>query len=1073
LADDEIVNGAYEGVSWWWRKVHIPAHFEGKKIILHLRGARLRAEVYLNGELVGYNIITETSFECDLSQAAKTGKDNLLAIRITNPGGRYDWLDVQTMQWGDVRFNKSYGMGGLDRGLSITAHDPVYLSDLYVLNRPEITTLDAYAEIVNTSADMITGVLLFEIMDNGKPIKSIDKDIEINPGDSLNVKETIELPGGELWSKENPKLYQIRARVITENGGTEWSDDESTNFGLRWFNAENIGSNAILTYNGERIRIYSAISWGFWGFNGLWPSPGLARKEVEQARKLGFNTLSFHRKVARTDVLKAQDSLGLYRYMEPGGGVTAFIEGAKGMGEKSTTGDIDPSGGDGQPRSFAEQYMEEKIKGMVRDHRGHTSLLMYAIQNEISVNLHNPRIFHIIRLIHRMDPSRPVILKSGIPPNNQVWMKPYEDSVRFDDGTSYSGWWTQHTVGGPAIWMDDFYQGPEEFTHRADNYREVTMWGEMFGASSTDNHQLMVSQIENSPSGSSYDLQDHKEVLGAYDAFLDKWGFRKAFPQSSDLFLDIGNKVYDFFGRVIETARLDESNDMLVISGWESTSIHLHCGMVDNLRNLKGANPEWLARGYQKLRPVFKARHIVKEAGSQLIADIYLLNETNQSANGRLKLQITAPDGKVFVEEGFDVPVWEQGRFVYLAKEAWESPELDQEGYYQVELRLEGDNKAISNEKILVLHSRKAIDKDTKIGILTNDGRFIAGFNRSFEANAERYTPENDYDLLIMAYEQGKGRSYYFNESDIKNTKDLKLYQSLSFGTGSEPMRLEFAKLPPGEAKLRFHFYPETGDYAGRRVFDILANNKVVLENIDFVAETGRADKPLVKEAKYTIPEDGQIAITINNKVQEVGYINALEIICPDTLVRVNCGGGEYQAHDGKMWYAYHAPLPQEVDQSVIEKIRAGTDLLVISQGGESLHASAEFLSRTGAFDFKEMVGGARRSSFGSWYFVRKHPVYDGLPVDQAMKSYYQVPALQTSNGIILDGNTIDVFAGYGRDHSRRVGAASFTCPLDKGNIVFHTLPGLIPACYDVQTGIHPVVGRRLIWNSMGYLMKQ
>src|SRR5580693_8903105 len=45
-ADDEVKNGAYYGVSWWWRTIEIPASFQGKRIFLHVRGARQRAEVY-------------------------------------------------------------------------------------------------------------------------------------------------------------------------------------------------------------------------------------------------------------------------------------------------------------------------------------------------------------------------------------------------------------------------------------------------------------------------------------------------------------------------------------------------------------------------------------------------------------------------------------------------------------------------------------------------------------------------------------------------------------------------------------------------------------------------------------------------------------------------------------------------------------------------------------------------------------------------------------------------------------------------------------------------------------------
>ena len=48
-ADDPIPeNGAYVGVSWWWREIEFPAAMSGQRILLDVRGARLRAEVLLN-----------------------------------------------------------------------------------------------------------------------------------------------------------------------------------------------------------------------------------------------------------------------------------------------------------------------------------------------------------------------------------------------------------------------------------------------------------------------------------------------------------------------------------------------------------------------------------------------------------------------------------------------------------------------------------------------------------------------------------------------------------------------------------------------------------------------------------------------------------------------------------------------------------------------------------------------------------------------------------------------------------------------------------------------------------------
>src|ERR1019366_7283282 len=121
-ADDPVPqNGAYFGVSWWWREIEIPAKMKGKSIFLRVLGAHLRAEVYLNEKLVGYSIMEELPFEAELTHMARPGERNVLAIRITNPFGRFDWVDGLNAQWGAVKIYRSHGFGGLDRGMTISA----------------------------------------------------------------------------------------------------------------------------------------------------------------------------------------------------------------------------------------------------------------------------------------------------------------------------------------------------------------------------------------------------------------------------------------------------------------------------------------------------------------------------------------------------------------------------------------------------------------------------------------------------------------------------------------------------------------------------------------------------------------------------------------------------------------------------------------------------------------------------------------------------------------------------------------------------------------------------------------
>ena len=608
-ADDPIPqNGAYFGVSWWFRAIDIPASMAGKRIFLHIRGAHLRAEVYLNRKLVGYSIMEELPFEADLTAAAKPGGENLLAIRITNPFGRFDWVDGLNEQWGAVKLYRSHGFGGLDRGMTISAHDGVRITDMWVFNKAEGDSITAHAAIESPHGVGAVAEVIFEIIDRrtNKVVVESGRTHSLTPGlqvsvvegsdDSAKTKITssdLTLKSAIPWDLHEPTLYLLRATILSVDGHT---DTRTIPFGFRWFAPDGLGKDAIFRLNGRRTKIYTSISWGYWGINGMFPTPELAEKEVTQAKKLNLNCLNFHRNLAKEDVLRAHDRLGLLRYMEPGAGKMAI--GKLPSGAQANSAGIVMEKPTSAADKFAQRYMFVKCVEMVKAHRSHPSVIEYCLQNEIGADLKNPDTIAILEAMRAEDPSRCIVLNDGFvaPPRKaaQAWFAPYDPKLHRSDEEEWGGWWNQHQGAGDQ-WYDEFYKSPTDFTYRSPVHAQLSEFGEMEGCATPDNHSLMLHQlaapratgIGNQPANTSYDLRDHREILAATDAFLDRWGFRGAFPATETLWTSIGKKCYDTWQNYMENARISDDLDFCAISGWESTSIENHSGIVDNLRNFK------------------------------------------------------------------------------------------------------------------------------------------------------------------------------------------------------------------------------------------------------------------------------------------------------------------------------------------------------------------------------------------------------------------------------------------------------------------------------------------------------
>ncbi len=992
-ADDDIPqNGAYFGVSWWHRPIDIPAAMAGKRLFLHIRGARLRAEVYLNGQLCGYSIMEELPFEADLTHAAKPGEPNHLAIRLTNPFGRFDWVDGLNAKWGKVALFRSHGFAGLDRGITLSAHSyPVRVRDAYVLNTPTPRSIVACVEFEALSEgkepidfelrviDPATGKVIGE---NGNFIPAM------KVGDPmLQVALPITCDGAEIWDPASPKLYHLRihfARTSKIAGGSVNGDSEteptpdaiqrSVVFGFRWFAPDGVThagekSNAMFRLNGKRIRLYSSISWGFWGINGLFPVPELAEKEVRSAQALGLNCLNFHRNLAKEEVLRWHDRLGVFRYMEPGGGKLAIGRlptnvqaNAAGIVMEKPTSEAD---------IFAQRFTFVKCVEMVKAHRSHPSVIIYCLQNELGADLKNPATLAVLKAMHDEDPSRIVELNDGFEERGaaQAWYEPWgynpsdpstkgeivEGKLHRSDENPFGDFWNNHQGAGDQ-WYDEFYQSPAKFTYKSPQRPILSEYGEMEGCARPDNHALMVHQLTEtykrySGPGSrpaSYDLEDHQQVLAAYDKFLNKWGFRKAFPTAEGLFAALGRTCFDSWQNYMENARISDELDYAVISGWESTAIENHSGIVDNLRNPK-ADPKIIAGSLLPVRPIAKQRALAIEQGKPAVFDLYLANDTGQPATGTLTFSMITPSGKLQTLTTLPAPAQMPDQFSYLLKEAFTTPPLLEEGLYRFKFSISSAPLSTQTKELWVTRSEGP-------NVECHRSTRIAAAGLTVELQKQFHGNLSQSCFAIEAFKTA-------------TACDLIVTSGYSSNVAKDA---------------------DTGETTGEAM-------------------------PAMKPGH--VPEPGETP----------------------TITR--------EGH---------------IDPAVLDAIRAGTPLLILAQSNTLADGIAKQLAAAGAFTYAGQVGDFRAPWMGNWYFVREHPLYAGMPVNDAMGLFYQVKGRQ-SNGLLIEnppaGPNVEIITAYSRDHDRKIGAGTFTCKLGKGRIVFHRCPDF-----------HPVLQQRFLANAIHWL---
>jgi hypothetical protein len=730
------------------------------------------------------------------------------------------------------------------------------------------------------------------------------------------------------------------------------ADVKSVAFGFRSFAPEGLGANALFRLNGRRMKIYTAISWGYWGINGMWPTPELAEKEVTQAKKLNLTCLNFHRNLAKEDVLRAHDRLGLLRYMEPGAGKMAIGKLPSGV-QANAAGIVMEKPTDAADK-FAQRYMFTKCVEMVKAFRSHPSVIEYCLQNEIGADLSNPDTIAVLEAMHKEDPSRCVVLNDGFvaPPRKaaQAWYEPWSDKLHRSDEEEWGGWWNQHQGAGDQ-WYDEFYKGPDDFTYKSPERKVISEFGEMEGCATPDNHSLMLHEyadpkgtgIGNQPANTSYDLKDHQEIVAAYDAFLDKWGFRGAFPATEHLWTSLGKKCYDTWQNYMENARISDELDFAAISGWETTAIENHSGIVDNLRNFK-SDPTPISATLLPVRPVAKQRAACTALGEAATFDLYLLNDTDKAATGTMTFSAVSPSGKLIKFAEFPSPEWKQDQFSYLVKEAFVTPKLDEEGLWRFKFAISSAPLNTQTKEIWVTTASWPI------------GPYLGGLPRIYGVGVAGLSPAVRHQLEQL------GPTFHVQEFKV------------------------------GEK------------------YDVIVSSGLV---------TGAA------------------------ATQNAGDTTGLE---------AQPSGGA----------ARPAVLAGVLADGILEAVRAGTPLLAIPQTDALSDGVAKQLAAAGAFAYSGNVGDVRAPWMGNWYFVRKHPVYDGLPVDQAMGIHYQANG-KAANGLLIDrapgGAEVEIVAAYSRDHSRVIGAGTFTAKLGAGKVLYHRVPEM-----------QPVMQQRFLANALRWL---
>lgn len=752
--------GNYVGVSWWSKMFHLDGNLKNKRITLFFQSVNLRAEVYVNRRLVGYDVIGNTPFEVNITDAVFFGQDNQLDIRITDPVGNFEWNDNILMRWGNNLVPAVHGFGGITGNVILRATDAVTISDIYVQNQLDPKKVNIIITLDNYSGSAQRGELAVGIRekDNSNAIvwqKTISATLPVS-SNIFTISATV--PQAKLWELSETKsikeanLYEATVKFTSDN--KQIADNNAQRFGFRWFNVGEKDGDKRFYLNSKRVFIMAAMTRGFWPTNGIFPTPAMAQRDMKTIFDLGLNTMLMHRAIGQPLVFNYADSTGLFTYEEPGG--YRIMPNKK----DSIYG----------PDDQAKKWRSEKLRRMVIRDRSFPSLIIYNLKNE-ETNLPNNDDIKDILMVHKLDPSRIITYNSGNGIGENYHIDYYTEKpndpmelhmLPFNPSLIYGGWWDQHHWYAYSGYTDEMYRNPKFYLRGVINgaqiplltdslyhldKKKVIFFGEEGAFGTIVRLQKIKEEIDNT-GATGFREQEHLDWFNSYDRFLDETGFRRAYPNVDSLTKSLGRNLHYFHARNIENVRMGNISDGYNMNGWASAATRTD--VVDMYRN-PTADVSILRHYTQPLYIAVKLRNKVVPVGTAPIVDFYIINEKDLKGKHTLHIVFNDAKGNIIFKQKFIVNVKGGEDFGQLLVENVKLPIINEQGYYILKATLDtnGVKKADGFDDVYAVDLNDNIASIASCVILEKDN-IIKNFLSKFKGISVNTYSENCPETNII-----------------------------------------------------------------------------------------------------------------------------------------------------------------------------------------------------------------------------------------------------------------------------------------------------------------------------------
>ncbi len=285
LPHDFVISGSFDeaenntlgylpyGSAWYRKHFTLTDADRGQQLTLLFDGVATECEIWCNGCPVGRNFSGYNSFPVDITDFARFGEDNVIAVHVTTKDHESWW----------------YEGGGIYRHVWLIKTAPVHTALWGVFTKPVLRTdgrweIGIRTEVENSGYEDACVRAVSVIRDKEGNIAAKAEGTALCPlRETTTIRYAAALPDAHLWDPDDPYQYTCETTLYC---GETAPDAVETKFGCRTFRCD---PDKGLFINGKPVKIKGVCGHYDCGLLGKAVPDNIFRHKVRLLREMGAN----------------------------------------------------------------------------------------------------------------------------------------------------------------------------------------------------------------------------------------------------------------------------------------------------------------------------------------------------------------------------------------------------------------------------------------------------------------------------------------------------------------------------------------------------------------------------------------------------------------------------------------------------------------------------------------------------------------------------------------------------------------------------------------------------------------